>query len=179
MTMPAKYKLVFEGFSTSEQALVSEPCNVVAALAERATKGNLPVGLLARWFGTQSDTALKKISLMNEYINGKCVLLTFVKKNIGEVVNGQDVGTFDCGQVIETVGVGFPGDFNPTNLTHVQSGLRIFILPRYWNFPQDRVRRERLNTGYDKCLILATTAPAKALGCADSFGYFIAELEGA
>jgi len=205
--MPAKFKIVTEKMSKDETDNVTKYANLVAELSKVARETK-PVALLKPWFGSLDNKALERVVLIDKYLNEKCTQITFVKKEGGATVDDAKVMLNDYGQVIPQV----EEHKDPKDLSHVQSGLRIFILPYFWAVPKEKAHYERVNTVYheishkvlgttdscygaEACKALATWtagSPPSALKkyvekrgtsigdqiyCADSYGYFMADLD--
>lgn len=188
------FKVKTEGFSKPETAAITSLTTEVAALAKKAASGHL--ALRKTWFGAaaETDDLVKNLKRMDEYLNGKCVLITYVRKNVGHQVDSAPVEDSDYGQVIPNVGR-TTANFRTTEW-HVSGGIRVYAMNEYFRAVKDGDREEMVNYVYheishkvldtvdyrygpSKCKALAIASPKKAVRNADNYGYFIAAVDAA
>ncbi len=188
------FKIKTEGFTKPETATITSLTREVAALAKKATTGYLQDR--KDWFGTkaQSDDLVGNLKRMDEYLNKKCVLITFVKKNVGHQVDSVAVDPDDYGQVIPNVGY-TTANFKTTEW-HVSSGLRVYTMSEYFEAVKTGDREEMVNYVYHeishkvldtvdyrygpvKCKAFAISHPNHVVKNADNYGYFIAAVDAA
>jgi hypothetical protein len=113
-----------EGLTDAEVAELTSVCTRICALAHQATTSN--AGDKVKWFGAQanSQTVSGGLTTMDEYLNKKCVRITFVRKNTGQIVDQVAAEGSDFGQVIPNI-MQTTANFQKSQ-KHTSSGLRIF-----------------------------------------------------
>ncbi|HBA67358.1 MAG TPA: hypothetical protein DCZ48_14500 [Methylococcaceae bacterium] len=186
------FQIKTEGFNPNEAATITALTREVAALAARATSG-FPE-LRTRYFGTSANSRelQQNLDAMDNYLNKKCVLITFVRKNVGHRVDSVPVEVGDYGQVIPNVGR-TTANFKTTEW-HVSGGLRVYTMNEYFDAVNTNDREEMVNYiyheithkvldtidykyGKEKCKAFAIKNPLLAIKNADSYGYFIADID--
>jgi hypothetical protein len=183
------YRIRFEGgLSTDEQAAINA---IVPDRLNRAVAYGMNVGdaLIIRWFGAAAasggetsaafQAARKK---MDDYVNRKCRVLSFVKKPYNATVDSALVEQGDLAQVMRSCFHGQDG--------FVPSGLRIYVLgsglinqdaDEQFNTVAHEISHRVLGSvdyvyGMKKALKLATNDSATAINCAENWGYFYMEV---
>jgi hypothetical protein len=184
------YQIRFEGgVGAAEQAAITA---VVPERLNKVIKDAVSVGdqLIDRWFGSAARTGTtakafdEKRRKMDDYLNRRCSVLTFVKKPYDATVDEAKVVQGDFAQVIRSCFRDDPGGFVP-------SGLRIYVLgtgmidqkpDEMFNTIAHEVTHRVMGTtdfvyGINPALRLARTQPEKAVNCAENWGYFYMELK--
>jgi len=175
-----------EGLSDAQLTELTNICARVCALAHRAATTN--VGNKAKWFGTEanSEAVTKGLTIMDEYLNKKCVRITFVRKNTGQIIDQVAAEGSDYGQVIPNV-MQTTANFQKS-AKHTSSGLRIFAMNEIINAINNNDQLEKLNYVYHEvthkvldtvdyrygqgpCKTLAANHPTYAVRNADNWGY--------
>lgn len=189
------YQIRYEGgVSSGEQQAIEAwvPKKVNEVLKAALTVGD---ALTIRWFGADAarggtkfadfDAKRKK---MDEYVNRKCTVISFVKKPYGAKVDSAVVEMGDFAQVMRNCFKGDPSGFVP-------SGVRLYLLG---SGLINQSENERFNTithelshrvigttdwidgksiyGKNSAVNLAKKPDSKALECAENWGYFYMEL---
>lgn len=184
------YTIGFEGVSDASKQAIAAICpqmNTVVAKAADGAGGKLRT----KWFGLvgSKPAMFKKLLAMDQYLNTRCVRLTFVQKALGQKVDCATVEAGDFAQVIRV-----PTDPG-TGERFVPSGARVFILPNF----SGQSASEKFNTvchelshrvlattdfpggvccyGRNDALALAAGPKSNlAVTCAENWGYFFMEL---
>jgi hypothetical protein len=184
------YTVAFEGVSDPSQAAINAICPRMNEIVHKAAKG-MAASLRTKWFGAGGNkpSFFKKLTAIDNYLNVRCVRLTFVHKATGQKVDCATVENHDFAQVIRLPDEPAGGD------RFVPSGARVFILPSF----AGQSASEKFNTVCHELShrILDTTdwpggvccygradAFALALGpnsalavtCAENWGYFYMEV---
>jgi hypothetical protein len=183
------YEINFdENVPAGIQQNITETCGVLNQVAAEAAAG-LGRTLQTTWFGNAATSAdvLGKLKRYDNYLNKRCVRLTFAWKTVGQVVDCADVENGDIAQVQR-------GVREPTGEKFITSGLRIYLLPVF----SQRDRTERVNTlahevshkildttdrpsgvnvyGRNLARALAVSNGAAAAKCAENWGIFYEDL---
>ena len=180
------YRIRYEGgISSNEKQAIEDwvPATLNKTMRESMSVGD---GLISRWFGNAaigSKAFNDKREKMKDYVLNRCQVMTFVKKLYGKKVDAAEVEEGDFAQVIRSCFGNDPTGFVP-------SGVRIYVLGTGMI---DQDSHERFNTithelthrvigttdwvyGKKSSLKLAQKNSAKALDCAENWGYFYQEL---
>ncbi|HEX5438655.1 MAG TPA: M35 family metallo-endopeptidase [Gemmatimonadaceae bacterium] len=184
------FKVRGEGLTATQLGELTSVCTRVAALAKAAHDG---AGNRAKWFGTLADSpfVMEGLRIMDEYLNTKCVGITFVRKMTGQIVDQVSAEASDYGQVLPNV---FTTTVNFRETPrHVSSGLRIYAMNEIIaaidnddqleqaNYVYHEVSHKVLDTvdfryGQSSCQRLARRHPRSAVRNADNWGYLIGEM---
>jgi hypothetical protein len=194
----------FEGTSP-EQKTAIEAC-VAKMLPVAAFAVTVGDARISRWFGNGAlpgaaeyqDFNARRIK-MNTYLSTKCSLMTFVKVNLGQIIDEDPCRHGDIAQVVrsafssQTVR-GQKARFSESD-GFVPSGLRVFIHPGFmirssgaprafdnqFNTPMHEISHRVIATtdhwyGEQDSLEAARADDPLAVDCAENWGFFYADL---
>ena len=188
------YAVNFEGLSETEQATIK---SIVPKQLNDVVTAGLTIGdrVIGRWFGSQAVSGgpryaefdLKR-KTMATFLATRCTRLTYVKKRVGQYVDGCEVEDGDLGQVQNSV---FDNPNAGAVPEFVPSGIRVYVLGntlltgvtprRRFHTMAHEITHRVIQTvdhwyGEQKCLDKAIQNDVRAVRCAANWGWFYTEV---